>query len=161
MHGGGIMGYEETGLLALEDLLRIPSDKQLEKGVAIPECIQNIPCNPCVDACPFDAITMKDINSPPIVDFDRCTGCGNCIAVCPGLAIFIVKTKDDKAWITIPYEFLPIPKKNDIVDALDREGNVVSKGRVIRVRKQNTTWIITIEVDRSMAMIVRNIRCRE
>ncbi|HEC89290.1 MAG: (4Fe-4S)-binding protein [Thermoplasmata archaeon] len=153
-------GYEETGVLSLDDLLNIPSEKQLEKGVAISECIQNIPCNPCVDACSVDAISMKDINSPPVVDYDRCTACGNCVAVCPGLALFIVKIKEDKAWITLPYEFLPIPEKNDTVDALDREGNIVGEGKIIRVRKQNSTWIITVEVDRSLAMIVRNIRCR-
>jgi len=154
------MCYEETGVLSLDDLRSIPSEKQLEKGVAIAECIQDIPCNPCVDACPVDAISMKDINSPPIIDYDRCTACGNCVAVCPGLAIFIVKTSVDKALITIPYEFLPIPKKNEIVDALDREGKTVGEGKVTRVIKRGTTWMITVEVDRSLAMIVRNIRCR-
>ena len=34
--------YEKTGILSLKDL-RIPSKKQLKKGVAILECIQEIP----------------------------------------------------------------------------------------------------------------------
>ena len=49
--------YEQTGVLNIKDL-SLPSDKQLNKGVAITECIQKIPCNPCVDSCPFHAITI-------------------------------------------------------------------------------------------------------
>ena len=102
-----IKNFEQTGILSIDDLV-IPRDDQLEKGVAISECIQLIPCNPCVDICPFDAISMEDINAVPVVDFKKCTGCGKCISICPGLAIFVVKIKDDKAFITLPYEFLPI-----------------------------------------------------
>ena len=101
--------YTRTGVLTRHDLLQIPTDKQLEKGVAVIECVQEIPCNPCVDACPVHAISMKDINAPPYVDFDRCTSCTKCVGVCPGLAIFVIKVKENKAWITIPYEFLPVP----------------------------------------------------
>ena len=61
--------YEKTGILSHKDL-QIPSQKQLEKGVAILECVQEIPCNPCVDSCPVHAISMKDINAPPVNDFE-------------------------------------------------------------------------------------------
>ena len=59
--------YEKDGILHVKDLL-LPTDEQLKKGVAITECIQEIPCNPCVDSCPVKAISMKDINAPPIVN---------------------------------------------------------------------------------------------
>lgn len=36
----------------------------------------------CVDACPFDAISMSD-NGLPIVDLQKCTGCGECVRICP------------------------------------------------------------------------------
>ncbi|RLF43886.1 MAG: (4Fe-4S)-binding protein, partial [Thermoplasmata archaeon] len=65
--------YEKTGVIALNEI-RIPSEEQLKRGVAITECVQEIPCNPCVDACPVDAISMENINSPPFVDYDKCTG---------------------------------------------------------------------------------------
>ena len=97
--------YEKTGILSMKEL-QVPSKKQLEKGVAILECVQEIPCNPCVDSCPVHAISMKDINAPPVNDFEKCIGCTKCVGVCPGLAIFVVKVKDDKAWITLPYEFV-------------------------------------------------------
>lgn len=149
--------YEKTGVLSTTDL-KTPSKKQLEKGVAIIECIQKIPCNPCVDSCPVHAISMKDINALPVIDFDKCIGCGKCVGVCPGLAIFVVKIKNDKALITLPYEFLPVPTVGDAVDALDRKGNVKETALVKKVLKKGKTMVITIEVNEKFAMDIRNIR---
>jgi Fe-S-cluster-containing hydrogenase component 2 len=149
--------YERTGILSTKDL-KLPSKKQLEKGVAILECVQEIPCDPCVDSCPVNAISMKDINTPPINDFDKCIGCTKCVGICPGLAIFVVKIKDGKALITLPYEFLPVPKVGDNVKALDRTGNMKGKALVKKVLKIGKTMVITIEVDEKLAMDIRNIR---
>jgi len=149
--------YERTGILSAKDL-KLPSKRQLEKGVAILECIQEIPCNPCVDSCPVKAISMKDINAPPINDFDKCIGCTKCVGICPGLAIFVVKIKDGKALITLPYEFLPVPNVGDKVNALDRTGNVKGKALVKKVLKTGKTSVVTIEVDEKLAMDIRNIR---
>src|SRR5512136_1764704 len=115
--------YEKTGILSITDL-QVPKKKQLEKGVAILECVQEIPCNPCVESCPVHAISMKDINAPPVNDFEKCIGCTKCVGVCPGLAIFVIKTIGKKALVTLPYEFVPIPKVGDVVKALDRTGCV-------------------------------------
>ncbi|MCK4364643.1 MAG: 4Fe-4S dicluster domain-containing protein [Thermoplasmatales archaeon] len=149
--------YEKTGILSKKDL-KLPSKKQLEKGVAIIECVQEIPCNPCVDSCPVNAISMKDVNAPPIADYDKCIGCGKCIGICPGLAIFLTKIKDNKALITLQYEFLPIPEVETKVKALDREGNVVGKAIVKKVVKEGKTMVIAIEASADLAMDIRNIR---
>ena len=149
--------YESTGVLSVKDLM-LPNKKQLENGVAIIECIQEIPCNPCVDSCKFDAISMKDINSLPIVDYEKCTGCAQCVGICPGLAIFVVKTKDERAFITLPYEFNPVPDIYDSVKALDREGKVRSNAIIKKVKKKGKTNVITIEVEKSLAMEIRNIK---
>jgi len=149
--------YEKDGVLTIKDL-PLPTDEQLKKGVAIIECIQEIPCNPCVDSCPIGAISMKDINAPPLVDYDRCIACGKCIGVCPGLAIFVIKIKDDKALISIPYEFLPVPEKSDTVKVLNRRGEVVSDAIVQRVVKKGKTMIVTVEVEKNLCNDVRNIR---
>ena len=36
----------------------------------------------CVEACPFDALSMGPLGVP-VTDFDKCTGCGICVDVCP------------------------------------------------------------------------------
>lgn len=149
--------YEKTGSLSVKDL-QVPSKKQLEKGVAILECVQEIPCNPCVDSCPVHAISMNDINAPPVNDFEKCIGCTKCVGICPGLAIFVVKVKGKKAWVTLPYEFVPVPQVGDIVNALDRTGAVRSKAIVKKVVKRGKTMVITIEVDSGLAMDIRNIK---
>ena len=149
--------YEKTGILSIKEL-QVPSKKQLEKGVAILECVQEIPCNPCVDSCPVHAISMEDINAPPVNNFEKCIGCTKCVGVCPGLAIFVVKIKDDKAWITLPYEFIPVPKVGDIVQALDRNGLLRSNALVKKIVKHGKTLVITIEVQSSLAMDIRNIK---
>lgn len=150
--------YEKTGVIGVDDL-RLPSAERLASGVAIIECVQEIPCNPCVDVCPVDAISMENINAPPVVDYGKCTGCCQCVGICPGLAIFVVKTiGDGKALVTLPYEFLPEPEKDARVTLLDRKGESVGRGVVKRVRKKGKTFVVTVEVDEKQVMDVRNIR---
>ena len=152
-----IKSYEKNGILVPEDL-KLPIDKHLKKGVAIIECIQEIPCDPCVAICPVSSISMKDINDIPKIDYDKCTGCKRCVGICPGLAIFVVKVLDNKALITLPYEFLPIPKAGDIVTALDREGKPRGTAKIMKLNRSGKTTVVTIEVDKKRAMEVRNIR---
>ena len=151
--------YEQDGVLTLDDLV-LPSDKQLEKGVAFIECVQEIPCNPCVDACPFGAISMKDINAPPIVDYDKCTACGQCVSICPGLAIFVIKVVGKNVLITLPYEFYPAPNVGDKVQVLDRKGELVGTAIVRKFKKKDKTMIITVESRKNLAMEIRNIRVK-
>ena len=80
----------ETGVPTREDIKRVkpPAGKQRKGPVAIIECFQKIPCDPCFAACPVEAISEFDnINDLPEIDWEKCTGCGVCIAFCPGLAI--------------------------------------------------------------------------
>ncbi|MCU0850775.1 MAG: 4Fe-4S binding protein [Candidatus Thermoplasmatota archaeon] len=149
--------YEKTGILCTKDF-QIPSEEQLKKGVAILECVQEIPCNPCVASCPVHAISMKDINAPPMNDFEKCIGCTKCVGVCPGLAIFVIKKVGKKAWVTLPYEFVPVPKVGDTVQALDRTGSLRGTALVKKVIKQGKTMVITIEIESTFAMDIRNIR---
>lgn len=82
---------------------QMPSEEILCRGpVAIIECPEEIPCNPCQMVCPSQAITMDDINDTPVVDYDKCKGCGLCVQVCPGLAIFMVSYANDKAVVSLP-----------------------------------------------------------
>jgi Fe-S-cluster-containing hydrogenase component 2 len=154
-----IKKYEKTGVLTYKDI-NLPTDVQLKKGVAVIECIQEIPCNPCVAICPVNAISMKSINDLPSIDYNNCTGCRRCVGICPGLAIFVVKIIDSKALITLPYEFLPVPKVGDNVTALDREGKSRGPAKIVKVNKSEKTNVITIEVEKDLANDVRNIRMK-
>jgi len=145
-----------------------PSQTRLAKGaVAIIECIQEIPCNPCETACRFNAIIVgRPITNLPKLLEDKCKGCGECISSCPGLAIFVVDMtfSADEAVISMPYEFHPLPKEKSVVDALDRYGNKVCEGKILRVRnhaKNDKTAVVSVIIDRKYADIVRNIRLKE
>lgn len=142
-----------------------PSEERFAKGpVAIAECVQEIPCNPCEGACPFHAITVGEpITNTPQVDREKCTGCGMCVAACSGLAIFVVdKTySETEATISFPFEYLPLPEKGDEVDALSRAGEFVCKGTVTRVlnpTRNDHTPVITIAVPKEHIDEVRTMR---
>lgn len=149
--------YEVSGVIS-RDMIKMPSEKHLERGVAIIECVQEIPCNPCVNACPFGAISMENLNDLPKIDYDKCVGCGRCVSVCPGLAIFLVKIEGKNGFVTLPYEMLPIPKVGGIVKVLDRKGRVIGEGEVVKLKIENRTSIVTIKIDKSLIMDARNIR---
>lgn len=155
---------ERTGIPTDDDLEKvIPNKKRLAKGpVVIIECFQRIPCDPCAISCKLGAIKpFKDINDLPIVDFDKCTGCGICISSCPGLAIFVIDMNysDEKSLIKLPHEMLPLPEKGEDVYALDRAGSILGTVKVIKVIKiKDKTNIISLEVPKGMAMKVRSIK---
>lgn len=155
----------KTGVPTKEDLQKVaPSAERLAKGpVAVIECFQRIPCNPCYTACKRGAIKeFRDINDLPEIDHDLCNGCGLCVSKCPGLAIFIIdETYSEKeALVKLPYEFVPLPKEGDTVKAMDREGRVVGEARVVKIQNgkyEDRTPVISVAVSKELSMVVRNI----
>jgi len=155
-----------TGIPTKEDLAAVtPSEERFAKGpVAILECFQEIPCNPCVDACKRNAILpLKDINDIPVVDFEKCNGCGICLTQCPGLAIFVVdKTySGTHAVVRLPYEFVPVPEQGQLACGLDRAGKEHGWFEVVKVISGgpvNKTTTIWLAVPKELAMEIRSIK---
>jgi ferredoxin len=115
--------------------------------IAIIECIEEIPCNPCETSCPRSAITIGNpITNLPRIDLKKCTGCGLCVAACPGLAIYIkdYTFSEDEATISFPYEYLPLPKAGEIITLTGRRGEEICKGKVLNILniKRNDNTII-------------------
>jgi len=156
---------EKTGVPRRQDVEDVfPEPSRLAKGpVAVIECFQNIPCNPCEHACPFGAILpFADINDRPKMDESKCNGCGICLTKCPGLAIMVVdwNWSEERALIKLPYEFRPLPEVGKMVAALDREGSVVAQAEVVHVQlnpNMNKVPIVSVALDKTLIKTVRNI----
>jgi Fe-S-cluster-containing hydrogenase component 2 len=128
------------------------------------ECVQEIPCNSCAIACKLGAITMLNVNDIPKIDYDKCTGCMACAMTCPGLAIFLLRVAEGAEYVTLPYEFHPVPKVGDQVLTLDRKGEVLGKSRVTRIlppERNDGTALITVEVPENWLFEARAIRLGE
>lgn len=134
------MSLKITGAPSLEELKAspaFPTPEQLRRGpIAVIECIEEIPCNPCEASCPRHAIIIGDpITNLPTLDVEKCVGCGKCVSACPGLAIYIkdYTYSDDACSISFPYEYFPLPEKGDTVEMVDRHGKTICLGTVLRV----------------------------
>lgn len=160
---------EKTGI-ATPDLIDsiTPSKERLGKGpIAVVECYQNIPCNPCYTSCKLGAMKeLVDINDKPQVDPDKCIGCGICVSHCPGLAIFIVDESysETEACVRIPYEFSPLPKEGQFVTGTDRAGAPVCRAKVVKVqltKEMDRTPVIWLSVPKELSMTVRCLKIED
>lgn len=141
----------------------IPSPERRSLGmVPVIECTQNIPCDPCQDACPRGCILVGSvITSLPVLDNSAtCTGCGMCVAVCPGQAIFLVDETYEPGYasLALPYEFLPLPVKGTKGQAMERSGSVLGEAEVIGIRSakaMDETAVLTIKIPAGWSMKAR------
>lgn len=142
-----------------------PKEELLHRAKAIIECFQEIPCNPCETSCPHQAITIgEDINTPPKLNVDLCTGCGRCVYSCPGLAIKVVKLMDDTVRFTIPYEFLPVPQEKETWLAVNHQGEVIGEALIEKVQissRQDRTFLVHVLVDKKHLYDFAGIRRRD
>ena len=159
--------YLDHGIVTKEELIaagQYPSEARMKKGpVAVCECLQNIPCNPCETSCPAHAIHIgENISNLPELTEEKCIGCGSCVIACSGLAIFLLdKSYSDKVGsVSFPYEYLFSFKVGDKVKAADRSGKCVCEGtvkRILNTPKSDHTTVVTLEVPIELVDEVRSV----
>jgi len=145
-------GLKITGACSLEELKASPAyrlpGKDVSRPVAVIECIEGIPCNPCETSCPHGAITVgEEITNLPVVDMEKCSSCGICVAACPGLAIYLKNPNhgEGEALIAFPYEYWPLPEPGQTVEMVDRMGEGVCQGTILKVvltKKNDRTAVV-------------------
>jgi len=148
-----------------------PTYSEQEEGVfPVFHCFQEIPCNPCASVCPVDAIHIEKggIMGLPYRDKAKeCTGCLNCVATCPGLAITLVDYRKNKELptVTLPYEvWRETVEVGQKVPVTDEDGAILGHFPVkkIRVRKEYPkTLLVQIQVDKRIAQRAVGIRVQE
>jgi Fe-S-cluster-containing hydrogenase component 2 len=163
-------GVKYNGIPSAQELEDSPGysfSERMEKGpVAIIECVQEIPCNPCEKACPHHAITVgQPITNLPNLDSQKCIGCGQCLSNCPGLAIFLVHKNytQTTSLVEFPYEYLPLPPEGDTVPCGGRDGAFIAWGKVMKVKATkhaDGASLVRVEVPKEFFMDIRTI-CRK
>ena len=174
---GKLIESTEEGIEISKNLLKkgYVKDDEIERfpGVVhksgvhpVIECTQNIPCNPCQDACKKGCIsTGKNITYLPFVkDDNECINCGMCVASCSGQAIFLVNEDcgDGSATVTLPYEFYPLPEVGTVGHGLSRKGEKLCEAEVVSVKSVGAfdhTNLLTMRVPKKYAMKARFFKC--
>lgn len=162
------MNLLKKGYIADDEIERFPGVTHKIGIHPVMECTQNIPCNPCQDACPKHCIKIgENITSLPAVDETvDCIGCGMCVASCSGQAIFLVDETYEEGFaaITLPYEFLPLPQVGERGYGMSRSGEKICEAEVVSVKNAKAfdhTNLLTIKVPEDMAMKARFYRKTE
>ncbi len=152
----------ERGYMDANEMETYPGVVKKEGVHPVIECSQNIPCDPCQEACPFGCIKVGEriTDLPAVTEDSVCKNCGACVAACPGQAIFLVNEDEDGTYgtVTLPYEFLPLPQAGDRGKGLDRSGRPVCDAEVVKVQDTNAfdkTAVLTMRVPREYAMTAR------
>ena len=144
-----------------------PKDKDVYPVI---RCVQEIPCNPCTEACVLQSIKIKESSMMGRPQFEGdCLGCCRCVSICPGLAITLVDKGYDKAKKTarviVPWE-LPdgAIKLGQKVTTTGMEGEVIGKGNVIAIKEsewQDRRRLVSLEVPYKEVYLVAGIRLKK
>lgn len=129
-------------------------------------CVQEIPCNPCVHACPLDLIKIdsSDIRKQPKIEsIEACIGCAKCLVNCSGLAITLVdyRKSQDTVRITLPCEFTQEQIGRNPLDLVDMNGNALGTYEIVSfkyLKNNNHTRIIQFDVKPEIAQKVAGFK---
>ena len=129
-------------------ILEEPNLPSKERMMAKPfvqlDCLYGFACNPCSFSCPQGAITKASTNTTPVVDYDKCIGCMQCVNHCPGLAIFGYDLNKNVVVLPVEYDV----EEGKEVYLVDNDGTILCDGIIEKVmRKPNKTHVVRVKVD--------------
>lgn len=87
-----------------EESPRPTPERQAQRPFVRLDCLYGFACNPCSFACPQKAITKSSTSVTPEINYEKCTGCMQCVSHCPGLAIFGYDTRKQNLFLPVEYE---------------------------------------------------------
>ena len=112
------------------------------KPFVVADCLYGFACNPCSFACKQGAISKISTSATPVIDYDKCIGCMECVSQCPGLAIFGYNPARDQLFF--PFEFEDPSCKE--VFLVDDNGAKLGEGIIERIlHKPNKTNMAVIK----------------
>ncbi|HPS62376.1 MAG TPA: FAD-dependent oxidoreductase, partial [Bacteroidales bacterium] len=145
----------------IENPYRPTPERMNEKGFVLIDCLFGFACNPCAFACPNGAITKSSTSTVPAIDFDKCTGCMDCVYQCPGLAIFGYNLKKD--WLFLPIEYEVAEKTPCYL--VDNQGKKLGEGIVEKIlskpNKTNIARVLSLTLHGEELTTVRGFIARE
>lgn len=120
----------------------LPVGDRKKKPFVQIDCLYGFACNPCAFACPYGAITKTSTSTVPVVDFDKCIGCMQCVYQCPGLAIFGYNIEKDQLFLPIEYA----ANEKEEVYLVDNNGKVLGEGVIEKIlTKPNKTNVARVK----------------
>jgi len=135
-----------------------------EKFQPIIRCWEEIPCNPCTSVCPVNAIRLQgdrnDLMDLPVYR-GGCTGCMQCVLICPGLAITLARQIDaQSAEVVLPHEYLPDFKIGDRLALTNISGKFLENGEVLKIRhiKKFKTYLVHVKTSLRNSVLIAGIR---
>jgi len=121
----------------------LPSKERMNaKPFVIADCLYGFACNPCVFGCPKNAIQKSSTSTVPVIDYEKCIGCMDCVAKCPGLAIFGYNIAKNQF-------FLPVEnfvEENAEVFLVNNQGEKLGEGFIEKILlKPNKTNVARVK----------------
>ena len=112
----------------------VPKVELTERKVASLECLEEIACNLCEQACPVDAIDFS--REGKVLTESLCTGCGACLPACPSRATLMIEAKPDAAKASIwLLDSGALCRPGELITLLNRRGESLGSGRVVGYAK--------------------------
>lgn len=117
-----------------EEASRPTAERQAARPFVRLDCLYGFACNPCSFACPQKAITKSSTSVTPEIDYEKCTGCMQCVSHCPGLAIFGYDTRKQNLFLPVEYEV----EEGSEVWLVDDNGRKQGEGVIEKVLRKPT-----------------------